>query len=186
MPELWVFQMRLSAVLALAAAITLAPAARAADAAVAATRWQNLVLLQSERVIHQRASSPEAVVDYLTRVQAATDAAATALPATPSTGYLVIGVRPGGRSRVWLDFEPALPAESAARLRAAAEAVPPFAARHGVVVVALGAALWGGGPGQSLQPLPSPAEFRATAAAAGRSLEVGQLVDRLWPADVEP
>ena len=153
------------------------PAAQAAAPVI--NQWQGLVMLQPESVMQQRSPSADAVVDYLKRVQAASEQAVAALPATPSGGYLVLAVRPGGQARVWLDLEPALPLANAQALRAAVEAVRPFAATDGVLVFALGTTLWGGA---LLQRMPAPAQFKATADAAGHPLEIEALVDRLWPA----
>ena len=98
--------------------------------------------------------------------------------ATPATGYVVLAVRPSRQSMVWLDFKPALPEQTAAKLRAAILEVPPFEAENGVVVFALNSALWGAPP---VSGFPNPPEWNAAMEGSTESMEIGDLVDKVWP-----
>jgi hypothetical protein len=139
---------------------------------------ENIMLLQPEFVLQERVPSVNQLSDYIKAVQNAAGLALSGKPQSPTSGQLVIAVRPGGQSKVWLDFVPALPEPTASALRQALEAVPPFQAQGGVVVFSLNSILWGAPP--SSRP-PAPAEW--TEAMKGRTEpeEIGSLVERVWP-----
>ena len=150
-------------------------------AASAATpyRMENVMLLQPDFVLQERAPSVQSLSEYIRAVQGAAAGALADEQPSPASGYLVLAVRPGAQSMVWLDFKPNLPATTATKLRAAILAVPAFEARGGVVVFALNSSLWGSPVSQGF---PNPAEW--TKAMEGRSdpMEIGDLVDQVWPA----
>ena len=80
---------------------------------------------------------------------------------------------------VWLDFKPSLPAKTATELRAAILAVPAFEARGGVVVFALSSSLWGSPVSEGF---PNPPEWRKAMEGRSEPMEIGELVERVWPA----
>jgi hypothetical protein len=143
----------------------------------------SVTLLQPESVLQERVARPEDLAAYITAVNAAAAEALAQQVPHPAAGFVVLAVRPRGGSRVWLDFAPPLPKAVDARLRSALEAVEPFRARIGVVVVALNTSLWGAPP--TTRPTPQPEEWREAAAASAVPIEIGELVERLWPAGVE-
>lgn len=141
---------------------------------------QNLMLLQPDSVLRQRVQVDD-LSNYIKSVNAAAQASLSEVAKpTPTAGFIVVAVRPGGRSKVWLDFSPALPAPVASRLAASLERVPPFQAEGGVVVFAINTALWGAAP--TTRPGPSPQEWKDAMRGADRPLEIGDLVDLAWPA----
>lgn len=150
----------------------------ATAAAAEPYRGEGVVLLQPEHVLQARASSTSAVAGYIRAVESAAAAALAQEPPRPSGGYLVLAVRPGGRSMAWLDTRPALPGATAARLREAILSVPAFEAREGVVVFALRASLWGGAVAHEF---PAPQAWSEAMAGHDEPMEIGGLVDRLWP-----
>lgn len=79
---------------------------------------------------------------------------------------------------VWLDFQPELPDAVAARLTQAIQAVPPFEARGGVVVFALNATLW---DAPAAQGFPNPSAWRKAMEGRSEPMEIGDLVDQVWP-----
>jgi hypothetical protein len=139
-----------------------------------------VMLLQPEPVLQERVARPEDLATYLAAVNAAAAQALAKEQPTPAAGFVVVAVRPGGESKVWLDFEPPLPAAVDARLRASLETIAPFRARIGVVVVALNASLWGAAP--TTRAAPQPQEWRDAAKSSVASIEIGELVERIWPA----
>jgi len=141
---------------------------------------QNLMLLQPDSVLSQRVQVDD-LSHYIKSVNAAAQASLSevAKPA-PTAGFIVVAVRPGGRSKVWLDFSPALPAPVATQLAASLERVPPFQAKGGVVVFAINTALWGAAP--TTHPGPSPQEWKDATRGVDRPMEIGDLVDLAWPA----
>lgn len=161
-------------------ALMFAGAAGAAPPVHPAYRTNSLLMLQPEPVLRARVSSVENMAAYIRALQGAAGTVLAREPAsTPSNGYLLVAVRPDGRSKLWFDFKPALPAQTQERLRASLEAVRPFQPKGGVVVFALNTSLWGA---REPQFKPAPAEWTQAAQRAGGSLETGALIDRIWPA----
>lgn len=148
--------------------------------ATAATPYhsESVMLLQPDSVLQERVPSVDALANYIKAVQATSDQALSGQAPSPTGGYLVLAVRPGGQSMVWLDFKPALPAPTAAKLRAAILAVPAFEAQNGVVVIALNSSLWGA-PASST--FTSPQEWTDAMRGHDGPMEVGELVDKVWP-----
>lgn len=143
-------------------------------------KTNSLMLLQPETVLRERVSSVETMAAYIKALQAAADGAlANEKAGAASSGYFLVAVRPGGKSKLWFDFKPALPATTQERLRVALQAVRPFEPKGGVVVFAINTSLWGAAPAQDQ---PAPVEWTQAAQSAGKSLETGDLVDRIWPA----
>lgn len=140
---------------------------------------QNLILLQPDFVLGERVQVDD-LSDYIKSVNAAAEASlgGVAKP-TPAAGFIVVAVRPGGQSKVWLDFSPALSSAVGTRLRASLERVTPFKANGGVVVFAINSTLWGA-PATGRQ-VPSPAEWQEAMNSADGPMEIGRLVERMWP-----
>ncbi len=139
-----------------------------------------VVLLQPEFILNDRVPSVTALTDYVKGAQAAAAAAvlAQAEPASNS-GFIVIAVRPGLQSKVWLDFDKLLPAPLRDELLSRVGAVKPFAAQAGPVVFGIHVGL-SGAPASSRQH-PAPAEWSAAASKLDEPIEIGDLVDRIWP-----
>ncbi|NHZ92379.1 hypothetical protein F2P45_25720 [Massilia sp. CCM 8733] len=136
-----------------------------------------VVLLQPEQVIGARTSADQ-LAPYLKQVDsAATRAFNAAKGVPPSSGFLVVAMRPGEQSNIWLDFNPPLPQALARALVDGAKAVRVPAVK-GTVVVAMKYGVAGGSAPS--QPMPSPPEWTAAARAAGVPLETGDLVERIW------
>lgn len=138
----------------------------------------NVVLLQPSDVLEQRVPSVDAMAQYIKAVQSAVRDAVIASGSKQSVGgFIIVAVRPGPQSRVWLDFDTLLDLELQRQISSHVQAVEPFEARQGPVVFALKVGLWGGK--ESKRIAPSPAEWKR-AAKGGPRLEVGELVDKLW------
>ncbi|HLO95610.1 MAG TPA: hypothetical protein VK195_14960 [Burkholderiaceae bacterium] len=137
-----------------------------------------IVLMQTESDVQSRVPSVDAMANYIRAVeQAANDHLSTLPQGQPMSGYIVIAVR-GQQLRSWLSLVPQLPDDGAAALKAAIDRVMPFRAKDGPVVFAISVGIWGGPPPQASAP--NPPEFRAATKAAGRPLEIGELVERIW------
>ncbi|MBD9437960.1 hypothetical protein IB223_17815 [Pseudoxanthomonas sp. PXM03] len=136
------------------------------------------MLLLPDSVLQERVPSVDALANYIKAVQTSSEQALSGQAPSPTGGHLVLAVRPGGQSMVWLDFKPALPGPTAAKLRAAILAVPAFEAQAGVVVVALNSSLWGA-PASST--FTSPPEWTDAMQGHHGAMEVRELVDRVWP-----
>ena len=138
-----------------------------------------VVLLQPSTVLEERVSSVDAMAAYIKAVEVAAREAALAAPLKQATGgFIVIAVKPGLRSKVWLDFDTLLDAETGRLLAAGVAAVEPFEARHGPVVFALKVSTWGGR--ESRRVAPSPAEWKSATQQAGRPLDIDSMIKRVW------
>ncbi|HEX8611142.1 MAG TPA: hypothetical protein VF800_07610 [Telluria sp.] len=136
-----------------------------------------VVLLQPERVIEARVTADKLAL-YLKQLDTVAMRAFKAAKAVPSSGgFLVVAMRPGEQSTFWLDFNPPLPPALANELIAGSNAVRVPTVK-GTVVIAMKYGI-GGGTAPS-HPVPSPAEWATAAKAAGKALEIGDLVDRIW------
>ena len=148
-------------------------------------QMQRVMLLQPEFVLSNRLGSPEDLANYIKAVNAAAESAVSSTtPRSPGAGFIVLAVRPGGTSKVWIDLSPKLPYVFEGKLRDSLEAVTPFSARNGVVVFAINVSLWGAAP--TSQRGPHVAEWELAVKRAGMPLEVGDIVDRVWPAKRGP
>lgn len=147
---------------------------------LAATPYQTqgIVLLQPDFVLQERVPSIDSLSGYIKAVQAAAEATMAREAPSPTSGFVVLAVRPGRRSMAWLDFQPALPDAVAARLTQAIQAVPPFEARDGVVVFALKATLW---DAPSAHGFPNPSAWRKAMEGRSEPMEIGDLVNEVWP-----
>ena len=140
---------------------------------------QSIVLLQPDFVLSERAQVSD-LSSYIKSVTAAADTTLSGIAKpVPASGFIVVAVRPGGQSKVWLDFSPALPAAVAVQLRSSLEQVVPFQAKGGVVVFALNSSLWGATP--TTRPMPSPTEWNEAMKSSDSPVEIGELIERLWP-----
>jgi hypothetical protein len=138
-----------------------------------------VILLQPSAVLEERVSSVDAMADYIKAVESAAREAVLVGPSKQATGgFIVIAVRPGGKSKVWLDFDTLLDAETSRRLVAHVAAVEPFEARKGPVVFALKVSLWGGR--ESRRVAPSPAQWKAATQQAGHPLDIDTMIQRVW------
>jgi len=143
------------------------------------SRMANVVLLQPEFVLKDRVPDPHALSSYMAQVQTAVEQTASEIPMHAGVGgFVVVAVKPGRRSKVWLDLKPNMDSALSRRLTLAVQGVPPPVVAQGPVVFALNYGLWGALP--SSKTAPTPKEWTDESLHAGRSLEIGDLVDRLW------
>ncbi|HET7526563.1 MAG TPA: hypothetical protein VFK10_11530, partial [Burkholderiaceae bacterium] len=140
---------------------------------------QGVVLLQPSPVLEERVSSVDAMADYIKAVEAAAREAVLASPLRQAAGgFIVIAVRPGLKSKVWLDFDSLLDAELSRQLIDKVTAVEPFEARKGPVVFALKVSVWDGR--ESRRVAPAPAEWKAATKQAGQQLDIDSMIRKVW------
>lgn len=143
---------------------------------------QNIMLLQPDFVLQERVNVDE-LSSYIKSLESAASKALIAVgKPSPTSGFIILAVRPGGLSKVWLDFSPALPVSVNDQFRASLQKVRPFQARNGVVVFAVNVSLWGAAP--SNKQGPDPVEWRNVVKGLKTPIEIGDLVDRAWPVSV--
>lgn len=145
-------------------------------------RVDRVVLLQPDFVLKERLPQPEALGQYIRRINESVAAAVSADSGWRSGGFLVLAVRPGGRARLWQDLAPAAAPSQVEALRQAVAAVQPPAVTNGVVVFAIQVGLHGGDSGDPAA-MPAPPEWRTYAQEHPGHYEMGQLADLVWGAD---
>jgi len=138
-----------------------------------------VVLLQPSDVLEQRVPSVDVMADYIKAVEAAAREAVRNGGVRQSTsGFIVIAVKPGLKSKVWLDFDTLVDPETSRQLIARVTAVEPFEARNGAVVFAVKVSMWDGR--ESHRIAPSPPEWKAATRQAGRQLDIDSMIERVW------
>lgn len=138
-----------------------------------------VVLLQPEAVLKQRLAGVEPLVSYIKALEVAvTGFAGRHDRHSPSSGFVVLAIRPNHTSHFWLDLEQPLGEAPANELISALQKVPTPAVTQGTIALAIKVGLWGGG--QTARATPMPAEWRAAVDRAGRPLEVTELIDLVW------
>ena len=144
-------------------------------------RMDGLTLLQPESVLRERvpggAPAMQACIEAINAT--AKRIVAGSEPQRPTAGFIVLAVRPGGRSKIWLDFWPPLPSQTEARLLPALEKVAPFDARGGLVIFAIDASLWGAPP--TNEKAPRPNEWTRVTRERGAAADAETIVEALWP-----
>jgi len=171
------FTSRLLPVIAASLVAAFAPPA----GAVEPLEQLDVVLLQPGALIEKRVDGgADAMADYLKRLgEAATEAMRANPQQIPSAGFIVVAVRPEGRTHAWFDFKPALADKTVAALTHVVETVPPTPVKSGDLVFALRVSLWGAKPPATVAP--APQEWKDAAKRAGHKLDLDALVDELWP-----
>lgn len=138
----------------------------------------NVVLLQPSAVMEKRVPNIDAMADYIKAVQAAAREAVVSSGATQAVGgFIVLAVKPGHKSRAWLDFDTLLDLEMRKQITNSVQTIPPFAVTEGPVVFALKVSTWGAK--ESKRVAPSPVEWKKVT-RNGKPIEVGQLVEKVW------
>lgn len=138
----------------------------------------NVVLLQPSSILEERVASVDAMAAYIRAVEAAAREAVLASGSRQAVGgYVVVAVRPGLQSKVWLDFDALMDLEVRRQITDRVSEVKPFDAVKGPVVFALKVATWGGK--ESRRPAPTPPEWKS-ATRGGTPLEISELVERIW------
>jgi hypothetical protein len=141
---------------------------------------RGITMLQTEKVFFERVPGMGAFEVYVKQLVDAVDGAVAKVPkSTPAGGFLVVAVKPDGRSRVWLDVAPPLTHDAAMSITSAAQQVYPVTVKKGVVLFAVKISLWGGKPPQGM--VPRPQEWEAEADKVGGPIELADLVLRVWP-----
>jgi hypothetical protein len=170
------FFIGLRAPLGVALLLAAVPGARAAEPL---TKF-GVVLLQPSSMLEQRVPSVDALAEYIKAVEVAAREAVLAAPSKAAAGgFIVVAVRPGRRSKVWLDFDASPGFDLSRQIVTKVAAVRPFEARSGSVVFAIKVGLWEGL--ESARVAPSPLEWKAVTSKSERPLEIDELLDKVWP-----
>jgi hypothetical protein len=136
-------------------------------------------LFQPDDVLRQRVPAATVVGDYLKAIDESLTAFAAEHDFSGQALSLFLAVRPGRRSRAWVEFQPGgVPAVWERDLVPRLEAVPAPEVT-GLIALATYSLLWGG-PGTKENLFVGVP--RAWAEAAGpKGAEVDDLLDRVWP-----
>lgn len=105
-------------------------------------------------------------------------------PGEPTSGVMVVAVRPKGRSRVWLEFgDNPRPQALLAGLDGKLHAIAPPFVWGGPISFLVEFQLWGGGSPLTSrdQPVFVPLEWREAVARMGRPADTETVLDEVWP-----
>jgi hypothetical protein len=141
----------------------------------------DVVLLQKGEIIEQRVDGgADAMAAYLKALGQAETETMRANPAQiPSSGFIVVAVRPGNKTRTWFDFKPPLADATMDALRRTVETTPTMTVRSGEIIFALRVSVWSDKPPQAYAP--APQEWRDANKEMKPKPDVDTLVDMLWP-----
>jgi len=166
--------------------LRLLPAAFALGAASSAHAVEPLlqhdvVLLEKGELIEQRVDGgSDAMAAYVKTLGTALTDVMRAHPSQlPAAGFIVVAVRPEGRTHAWFDFKPALSEATTAALAQAVEATPTVKVRSREVVFALRVSLWSNKPPQAYAP--APQEWKDATRDMHPKPDIDTLVDMVWP-----
>lgn len=138
-----------------------------------------VVLLQPDDVFRDRVSSVDALAKYIDAIGADIRASvAHATDKTPSGGFVVVAVRPGQRSKVWLDFDVPLSVDLQQDLINGIGRVFPVKVKNGPIAFALEIGVWGGK--EPTRAKPNPQEWKAVDQRDWQTLDADELLDRVW------
>jgi hypothetical protein len=159
----------------------LALAAAASAHAVEPLVQHDIVLLEKGDIIEQRVDGgSDAMAAYLKKLGAAATQTMREHPSQiPSAGFIVVAVRPDGRTHAWFDFKPALAEATTAALAHAVETTPALTVRSGDIVFALRVSIWSDKPPKAYAP--APQEWKDASKGMHPKPDVDALVDRVWP-----
>ncbi len=162
-------------------AALLALAAGSAAHAVEPLHQHDIVLLQKGEIIQQRVEGgADAMGAYLKRLGNAETETMRAHPSQiPSSGFIVVAVRPGNQTRAWFDFKPALADSTMAALAHAIETTPPMPVKSGQIIFALRVSVWSDKPPQAVAP--APQAWKDASEGMTPKPDVDTLVDKVWP-----
>ena len=142
-------------------------------------QYYSIVMLQTGPVFKERLGSVDVLSVYIKAIVDRVSEEVKKLPkGQPAKGFLIIAVRPGDKSRVWLDFKDPISPETATTIETAAAKVVPVSVKGGTMLFAIKVGLWGGGPPKEM--VPKPESWRVEAEKEGRFIEYTELVDRVW------
>jgi hypothetical protein len=145
----------------------------------------DIVLYQPDAELKSRMGHDAApLADYIRRLSTAAESiVAEAPPSAGATAAIVVVVKPGRRSRVWLVLGGnELPDAVKRRLVPALEAIRPLPVRDGPVAFAMTFHAWGGGIPivDPEMPAPIPPEWQEASAAIGGGM-LDAIIEQAWP-----
>jgi hypothetical protein len=138
----------------------------------------NVVLLQPNNELQQRIPSPRALSDYIKSVENVAKAVAENHSKQPTSGFVVIAIRPTQKSNVWLDFEGNSSKPFLDELAFKIRSLEPISVRDGLIIFALKVRFWDAK--QTSRETPKITEWTDAVKRANRPLEVTEIVDMVW------
>ncbi|HEY8100162.1 MAG TPA: hypothetical protein VIF82_05375 [Burkholderiaceae bacterium] len=137
------------------------------------------VLMQPNYIYRDRVVSTDALATYIKTIETAGRTVIENVgQQTTTAGFIVVALRPGQRSNVWLDFDPSVADALNSELIAKIRIILPPKIKDGPVVFALKVGLWGGK--EPSRTAPNPAEWKAVQQKSLFPLETDELVEKIW------
>jgi hypothetical protein len=171
--------------LRVAAALLAVTAMLAVGAAKAepAFKMTSLALYQPNDVLVTRlGNDPAPFADYIKQIVAREAAVLANAGQHPgASGAIVVAIKPGQQSKVWIVMGlNGLPEPLLAQMKAEAESVAPVSVRLGPIAFAINFDVWGGGQSvtDATNPVPVPPEWLG---GSGREVLPDGPLSRIWP-----
>jgi hypothetical protein len=162
----------------IAASLFLVLSCCAAQAAEPLTTYK-AVLLQPGKVYEKRVASADALASYINSVDAVVKSTVEHAGQQPrASGYIVVALRPGQRSHVWLDFDEPVADSLRSELSAKIGSVMPIHVKEGTIAFALKVGLWGGTAPSRAKP--EPKEWHDAQQKSLEPLDTEELLDAVW------
>ena len=141
----------------------------------------DVVLLQKGELIEQRVDGgADAMSAYLKTLGTALTETMRANPAQlPTSGFVVVALRPDNKTYTWFDFKPRLADATMAALAQTVAATPTMPIKTGDIVFALRVSVWSDKPPSSYAP--APQEWKDATKDMHPKPDVDTLVDMVWP-----
>ena len=137
------------------------------------------VLPQPDILYRERVVSTDALAAYLKTVESVARKSIQQAGEQPeASGFIVVALRPGQRSNVWMDFDQPVSDALSSELIAKIRSILPIKIKDGAIVIALKVGLWGGK--ESPRGLPNPKEWKVAEQQSLMPLEIDELVDKVW------
>lgn len=138
-----------------------------------------VVLLQPEYVFSQRLSAPDSLARYIQAInEVAIKIAANHPMHSPNSGFVVVAVKPGNKSKVWLDLDQNLEKHLSNEFFAEIQKIPPPQVNGGVISFGLNFKLWGSK--RFSKDFPNPKEWRNLVEKSKKPMETSDIINALW------
>jgi hypothetical protein len=154
-----------------------------ASAAARGFSWDSTALYQPDENLRARGVDGERLAGYMKQLERVCTSY-FASEAKPERLDIVVGLKPGQKSRVWfVSSRRSSQDPSLAALKKKLELVPTYSVKNGPVAFALRCSIAGGGPAPKTKGvnLPMPKEWHDAAVNEKRSLSVPDgMFERIW------
>lgn len=150
-----------------------------ASCTAAELRTGNVTLLQPDHDLQQKGLDVRSLANFIKEAESVSERVLQPTTLPPSNGFLVMAVREGNQTNVWLDMTPALPPTLEQQLVEAIRQLPAVPVANGTVIFALQLMINGATP--PAKQIPRPPAWQPVINSLKEPLDMERLVLRVWP-----